>query len=170
MAFVDGQRPGERSDCAFRGDVGGGVVLTDGRHQAGDIDDIAFCLPQGGEREFAGSKNADQIQVYQLAELFDGEIIDRFMRRVPAGIVDQAIDTTMVRDGGLNEVLNIFSSPDIAVNETSTAESLRSGDCLDRGRSGCAFVFAIRANDDVSARFHELLRARFADPAAAPGD
>jgi hypothetical protein len=145
-------------------------MLSDSGHQARNIDYVAFGLPQGWEGELASGEDAHEIQVDQLTEVIYGKVIDRLMRRVPPGIVDQAINSSVERERSLNQILYIDGLSDIAVEEARSTLFLCSRDCLHRVRGGCALGFAIRADDYIGARLYKLLRARLPDSAAASGD
>ncbi len=44
------------------------------------------------EGEFARGKEADQVELEKISKILDREFINRFVGRVPAGIVDQTVD------------------------------------------------------------------------------
>jgi hypothetical protein len=45
------------------------MVLSDGRHQAGDVDDGAVRLPQPRERRPAADEDADDVELEEAPEL-----------------------------------------------------------------------------------------------------
>src|SRR6266571_7533547 len=115
--FIDSQRLGESGDRAFRGDISGGVALPNRSNQARHVNNIAPGLPQVREGELASSKDADEIEVDQVAKLIDCKIVYRFVRRMPSSVVDQAIKLSVAGDRRFNQILNVFVLSDIAVDE-----------------------------------------------------
>ena len=88
LSFINRQRFGERRDRAFGSNVRGGVQLSHRADQTRHVDDVALCPTQVWKRELASSKDADQIQIQQVAKIIYRKIVDRFVWRVPAGIIN----------------------------------------------------------------------------------
>src|SRR5207237_112226 len=95
---VDRQRFGERRDRAFSSDISSRVQLSDRADQTRHVDNVALGATQVWKRELASSEDADQIQIQQVAKVVDRKFVDRSVRRVPAGIVNQTIKSTMTRN------------------------------------------------------------------------
>ena len=93
-------------------------MLPHRTHQACHIDDVAFCLPQVWQGELASSEDADEVEVNKIAKLLDRKIVDRFVSRMPPGIVDQTINLSVAGDGGFNQILDLVALSDITVDET----------------------------------------------------
>ena len=59
------------------------------------------------QSKFAGGKNAYKIEIEQIAKLLDREIVDRPMRRMPAGIVYQTIDPAIFFNRLIDQILDL---------------------------------------------------------------
>ena len=117
--LVDGERLRERQHGTLGGDVGRGVQLADGGHQARDVHDRPARLPEMGERSLAEREGADDVQLEDGAEVVDREHVDRVMRRVPAGVVDQAVESAVPRKRLGEERLTVLVPRHVAADEAS---------------------------------------------------
>ena len=144
------------------------MVLADLGDEARHVDDVAARAPQVREGELAGVEDADEVQLEQVAELFDGELVNRLVRRVPPGVVNEAVYPPVAGERDLDEVPEVFLPPHVAEDEGGVAGCLRHAPQGRRG--GGALGLDVAADDDFRARPDELLRAALPDAAAAAGD
>jgi hypothetical protein len=66
------------------------------------------------QRIFARGKRTDKIQIQQCAKLLNGKIVDRLVRRMVAGVVDEAVDAPKRFNRASDERLDLFRFRDIA--------------------------------------------------------
>ena len=59
---------------------------------------LPLRLSQVGQRRLAEREDTDDVQLEDGAEVVGREVVDRPVRRVPAGVVDQAVDAPVPRD------------------------------------------------------------------------
>src|SRR5207247_11403971 len=78
------------------------------------IDEVALGAAQMRESRLAGSEDADQIQAEQVAKFVYREFVDRFVRRMPAGIINQAIEPAITRDRFLDQTRYLLDPGNIA--------------------------------------------------------
>ncbi len=71
--------------------------------------------------KLAGGKRAHEIQLQQVAELLRRKIVNRSMRRMPAGVVDQTINTPRSFDSLRDQVLDVRAPGDITRDELRSA-------------------------------------------------
>src|SRR5437667_7696545 len=89
---------------------------------------------------------------------------------MPTGIIDQTINLSVTRDRPFDQISNLFSSGDVAINENRVPRTLRPGlfaQCICHLET---FSFVVAADHDSRSSFYKLLRTAFADAAAAAGD
>ena len=141
-------------------------MLADGGDQAGDVDDRAPGAAQVGQRQLGQGEHADHVQLDQGAEIVERELIDRLVRRMPAGVVDQAVQTPVALDRASDERDAIGVGRDVAPREVDPAGAARGEG---GGHLGAARGVR-RGDDDGGAGGGEDGRAAFPDALRAPGD
>src|SRR5215510_1264363 len=94
--FVNRQCFGEGRDGAFSCDVGRSIELAHRPHQARKVDDVALSLAQVRQGKLTRSKDADKVQIQEIAEILGAELVNRFVRWMPTGVVDEAVESTVL--------------------------------------------------------------------------
>src|SRR6266850_6161706 len=122
------------------------------------------------KRKLRRGEDAHQVKLEQVAKFLDRKIVDRFVGRVPSGIVDKTVESPVTRDRGIDQVSNVLSSGNIAEDEFSIARSLRASQVTQIGSHLGALIFIVAADDDFGAGLHKLVGTPLADTAAATGD
>src|SRR5262249_21937226 len=74
--------------------------------------------PQMGQRELRHDEDADDVQFEEGAELVGREVVDGTMRRMPAGVVDQAVDAAFGGDRAVDRAADVILTRDIARDES----------------------------------------------------
>ena len=69
---------------------------------------LPLRLAQVGQGAPAGHEHAHEVELEEVAELLGGEVVDRPVRRVPAGVVDQAVEAAVALDGRVDEPLDLL--------------------------------------------------------------
>jgi len=108
--------------CSYRpfgGDICGRKQLPHRADEARHVNDVAFRISKMWQSELAAGEYADQIQVKQISKFLNGEVVDRFMRRMPSSVVDKAIEAAELLDRRINEAFNLIRLRDIALDEQS---------------------------------------------------
>ena len=164
--LVDGQRLGERRDGALGGHIGRGVGLRNGAHQARHVDDVALHGAHVGQCVFAGCKDADQIELEQIAEVLHRKLVDGARGWVPAGVVNQAVDAAVLGHHGVDHALDVVGFGHVALDELHAAGALGIELCLER----FAFADIPRTEDNCCAGIGKNAYTALADPFAATGD
>src|ERR687884_281499 len=72
------------------------------------------CAASPSARQLAGREDADEVQLEQVAELFDRELVDRLVRRVPPGVVNQAVEPPVAGERDLDQVPEVLRPPHVA--------------------------------------------------------
>jgi hypothetical protein len=163
LSLVYRERLGECSYRPLRRDVCRRKQLTHRADEARHINDIAFRLSKMGQGELAASEYADEIQVKQISKFLDGKVIDRFVRRMPPRVVDEAIKAAKFVDGCINETFNLVRLRDVALDKQSFG--LRA--VVQFGGQSLAFLLIPGTEDNLRTRPNECAHASFADPFGA---
>ncbi len=101
------------------------MTLADRGHQTGHINYVALRLAQMRKRKLGRGEDAHQVKLEQVTKFLNRKIVDRFMRRMPSGIVDKTVESPVTRNRGIDQVSNVLSSGNIAEDERSLARTLR---------------------------------------------
>jgi hypothetical protein len=64
-------------------------------------------LAQVWQGQLAGREDADEIKFDQVAEFGLRELIDGAVRRVPAGVIDQAVEARVAGERCVDQVLEV---------------------------------------------------------------
>src|SRR5262249_57556784 len=126
------------------------MVLANSSHKTGDVDYVPPGSSQMRQRQAARSEDADDVEVNQRPKLFNREFVNRFVRRMPSSVVDQTVQFAVAGDRGVDEIVNILSLSDIAVNERSAACSLLLRGILQIRCDPGSFVFLVAPNPTPS--------------------
>src|SRR5882724_2873395 len=89
---------------------------------------------------------------------------------MPSSIIDQAVEPAVTRNRSVDQIADVVSPGDIAVNKVGIAGSLLLGGAAQPGSHARSFICVVAADDDLGARIHKLFRTTLADAAAATGD
>jgi hypothetical protein len=117
--------------------------------------------------ELAGGEAAHDVQIEERSKIFDGELIDRLMWRVPPCVVDQAIDTPEAGGCSIDQRTKVVEPGDVRTHEDGLARAVS----IDLGLERFSFPLMTRAEHHLRAAFfREDLHASGADPFAAAGD
>ena len=63
--------------------------------EARHVDDVSLGLAQVRQRLLAGHEEAHEVQLEEVAELLGREVVDRLVGRMPARVVDQAVEAAV---------------------------------------------------------------------------
>src|SRR5205085_1415270 len=126
--------------------------------------------PQVRQCHLAGREDADEVQLQEVSELFDRELVNRLVGRVPAGVINKTVNAAVARGRGLDEVAYVVLPPHVAEDEGGTARPAFARERLKRALGRRALGLGVRADDDLRARAYEHFRATPPDAAAAAGD
>ena len=123
-------------------------------------------LPEMGERRLAQRERADDVQLQDGAKVVEAELVDGAVRRVPAGVVDQAVDSAVPRKRLLEERLTVVLPRHVTADEGRRARPVG----RDTLGNSAPEVRLEPAEDDVRARLGEDMDTAFADALGASGD
>src|SRR5262245_66677164 len=99
------------------------------------------------ECKLAGGKNADDIQINQIAKILDRKLIDRFVRRVPTRIVNEAINPAVMIDCLRDQFFDLIHTSNIGSDEAG----LSFPDRIELGSALPRFLLAtVTDNDDCT--------------------
>src|SRR4030095_8278683 len=159
LSLVYRERFCECGDRAFCRHVCGRKQLAHRADKARHINDVAFSLSKMRQGELAAGEYADEIQVKQIPKLLDRKVVDRFVRRMPSRVVDDAIEAAGFLGGCTNETFNLVWLRDVAPDEHSFM--LFAG--VEFGSKLIAFLLIPRTEDNRGTRGAECAHASFAD-------
>ena len=108
-------------------------------------------LAQMGKRVLAGCEYADQVHLQHFPERFDGEAVDRLVRRMLAGIVDEAVQASQACDGTLDDAFKLVGPAHVARLEMTGS---RPGRGQLRGERAAGLLVDV-ADDDRCAGPHK---------------
>ena len=123
-------------------------------------------LRRWGSAVLAGGEDADQVHLQQIVERLDGEAVDRLVRGVLTGVVDEAVQASQACDGTLDNALKLVGLTHVARLEMAGS---RAGRGQFSGERAAAFLVNV-ADDDACAGAHKDACAARANALAAAGN